>query len=121
MIHLTHLVIIIGVLCVLFLLTLPKRQPVPKERAAIKEMPRTVTQEIVLQPIIVKPIRLETERDPLLYVDDGMYYKNPLTIEGNRVWVEQHPRTDDLEWGMPLYTDRWSNGLYNGSYKTYRT
>ena len=73
----------------------------------------------MLQPIVVKPIRLETERDPLLYVDDGMYYKNPLTIEGNKVWVEEHPRTDDLEWGMPLYTDRWSNGLYNGSYKTY--
>ena len=55
-----------------------------------------------------------------MYIDDGTYYRQPIMIEGNRVWVEdKRPQINDLEWGQPLYTDRWANGLYNGSYKTY--
>jgi len=78
-----------------------------------------IRQEIPVPVKIPVRIKYEQERDPLLYVDDGMYYRNPETIEGNRLWVEQRPKTNDLEWGYPLYTDRWSGGVYNGSYKTY--
>ena len=68
----------------------------------------------------VKTIVYEQEQDPLLYVDDGTYYRQPIAIEGNRFWIEdKRPQINDLEWGQPLYSDRWSNGLYNGSYKTY--
>lgn len=117
MIRWTHFAIIIGILCVFFLLTRRKsQQPVH----IVTEKERILVQTEV--PVIMKdPIRVryEQEDDPLLYVDDGMYYRNPETIEGNRLWIEQRPKTNDLEWGMPLYTDRWSGGIYNGSYKTY--
>ena len=67
-----------------------------------------------------KNIVYEQEQDPLLYVDDGTYYRQPIAIEGNRIWIEDHrPQINDLEWGQPLYSDRWACGLYNGSYKTY--
>jgi hypothetical protein len=86
----------------------------------IKERKHVLVEKKIPIPVKV-PVHLkyQQERDPLLYVDDGMYYRNPETIEGNRVWVEQRPKTNDLEWGYPLYTDRWSGGVYNGSYKTY--
>jgi hypothetical protein len=67
-------------------------------------------------------VKYEQEQDPLLYVDDGTYYRQPIAIEGNRFWIEdKRPQINDLEWGQPLYSDRWANGLYNGSYKTYST
>jgi len=67
-----------------------------------------------------KDIVYQQEQDPLLYVDDGTYYRQPIAIEGNRFWIEDHrPQINDLEWGQPLYSDRWACGLYNGSYKTY--
>ena len=113
------LLIAIGILCVLFLLT--RRQPQLQQPVRIiKEKERVVIQKDV--PVIMKePVRVKyvQQLDPLLYVDDGMYYRNPETIEGNRIWIEQRPKTNDLEWGMPLYTDRWSGGIYNGSFKTY--
>ena len=103
----------LGVLIVLFLLS---RRVVAKEPVVVMvEQRRTV-------PVAVKVpvnVRYEGPKDPLLYVDDGMYYRNPETIEGNNVWIEQRPKTNDLEWGYPLYSDRWSGGIYNGSYKTY--
>ena len=114
MIRWTHFAIVIGILCVFFLLTRRKSVHI------VTEKERVVIQKEV--PVVVKdPIRVkyEQETDPLLYVDDGMYYTNPETIEGNRVWIEQRPKKNDLEWGLPLYTDRWSGGIYNGSYKTY--
>ena len=104
-------------LCILFLIT----RPVPRTPLRIiKERERVLVEKEVRVPVKV-PVHLkyQQERDPLLYVDDGMYYRNPETIEGNRLWVEQRPKTNDLEWGLPLYTDRWSGGTYNGSYKTY--
>jgi hypothetical protein len=116
MLRLTHFAIAIGILCILFLIT--RSSPI---RIIREQEPVYIRQEI---PVPVKipvpvPVRYEQKQDPLLYVDDGMYYRNPETIEGNRWWVEQRPKTNDLEWGMPLYTDRWSGGVYNGSYKTY--
>ena len=116
MLRWTHFAIVIGILCVFFLLT--RRQQSQQQVRIITEKERIVT-EI---PVIIKdPVHYKYEQpvDPLLYVDDGMYYRNPETIEGNRVWIEQRPKTNDLEWGLPLYTDRWSGGIYNGSYKTY--
>ena len=117
MIRWTHFAIVIGILCVFFLLTRRKsQQPVhivtEKERILVQ----TEVPVIMKEPVHYKYVQ---QLDPLLYVDDGMYYRNPETIEGNRLWIEQRPKTNDLEWGMPLYTDRWSGGIYNGSYKTY--
>jgi hypothetical protein len=120
MIRWTHFAIVIGILCVFFLLTRRQSQQQQQQVQVVTEKERVVIQTEV--PVIVKdPIRVkyEQETDPLLYVDDGMYYTNPETIEGNRLWIEQRPKTNDLEWGLPLYTDRWSGGIYNGSYKTY--
>ena len=117
MLRWTHFAALIGVLCILFFLTRPTpRVPIQ----IVKEREPVYIQKQVVVPVKI-PIRVkyEQERDPLLYVDDGMYYRNPETIEGNRVWIEQRPKTNDLEWGYPLYTDRWSGGVYNGSYKTY--
>jgi hypothetical protein len=117
MLRLTHFATVIGILCILFLLTRPiTKTPI----RIIKEREPVYIQRDVPVPVKI-PVRIkyEQERDPLLYVDDGMYYRNPETIEGNRLWVEQRPKTNDLEWGYPLYTDRWSGGVYNGSYKTY--
>jgi hypothetical protein len=113
----THFAIVIGVLCVFFLLT--RRQEQPSQDILV--LNQTDVHVVQKEEAKADPIRLRyvQPEDPLLYVDDGMYYKNPLTIEGNRLWVEQRPKTNDLEWGMPLYTDRWSGGVYNGSYKTY--
>jgi hypothetical protein len=116
----TYFVIVIGIACVFFLLT--RRQSGAQQSQDILVLNHTdvhvveQTKEPEATPIRLRYVQ---EQDPLLYVDDGMYYKNPLTIEGNRLWVEQRPKTNDLEWGMPLYTDRWSGGTYNGSYKTY--
>ena len=118
MLRWTHFAIVIGILCVFFLLTRAKEQA--QEVLVLNQVDIHVkqTDEPESKP---DPIRLRYEQpeDPLLYVDDGMYYKNPLTIEGNRLWIQQRPKTNDLEWGLPLYTDRWSGGVYNGSYKTY--
>ena len=110
----TYFVIVIGIACVFFLLT--RRQEQAHDIFVLNQTDVHVVEQTTPDPI---RLRYEQQQDPLLYVDDGMYYKNPLTIEGNRLWVEQRPKTNDLEWGMPLYTDRWSGGVYNGSYKTY--
>jgi len=110
----TYLTILGGFLCVFFLLTRRTNYQIVEQ-----ERPVPVAVPIHVSVPVPIPVKYEQERDPLLYVDDGMYYKNPLTIEGNRLWVEQRPKTNDLEWGLPLYTDRWSGGVYNGSYKTY--
>jgi hypothetical protein len=113
----THFAIVIGVLCIFFLLTRKQQQQeilvLNQTEVHVVERPTKA-----IEPIETS-LRYEQQEDPLLYVDDGMYYKNPETIEGNRLWVQQRPKTNDLEWGMPLYTDRWSGGVYNGSYKTY--
>ena len=108
----TYLAIIGGILCVFFLLT-------RRTNYRIVEQERRVPVAVPIRVSVPVPVKYEQERDPLLYVDDGMYYKNPQTIEGNRLWVEQRPKSNDLEWGAPLYTDRGSNGMYNGSYKTF--
>ena len=117
MLRLTHFVVVIGILCILFLVTRPiTKTPIH----IIKEREPVLVEKRIPIPVKVPVhVKYQQEHDPLLYVDDGMYYKNPLTIEGNRLWVEQRPKTNDLEWGLPLYTDRWSGGVYNGSYKTY--
>ena len=115
----TYFVIVIGIACVFFLLT--RRQEQPHDILVLNQTDVHVVEQKEEPKAKAEAIRLRyvQPEDPLLYVDDGMYYKNPLTIEGNRLWVEQRPKTNDLEWGMPLYTDRWSGGVYNGSYKTY--
>ena len=115
MIRWTHFAAAIGILIIIFLLT----RPVPNPIRMIQQEPILIQTHIQVQAPKKIPTRYEQEQDPLLYVDDGMYYRNPETIEGNRLWVEQRPKTNDLDWGMPLYTDRWSGGVYNGSYKTY--
>ena len=110
-------VCVLGVLIVLFLLS---RRTVAKEPAVVMvEQRRTVPVPVAVPVKVPINVRYEGPKDPLLYVDDGMYYRNPETIEGNNVWIEQRPKTNDLEWGYPLYSDRWSGGIYNGSYKTY--
>jgi hypothetical protein len=113
-------VIALGVLIILFLMT---RRVVAKEPVVVMvEQQRTVPIEVEVEvevEVEAQSVRYEGPEDPLLYVDDGMYYRNPETIEGNNVWIEQRPKTNDLEWGYPLYSDRWSGGIYNGSYKTY--
>jgi hypothetical protein len=116
----THFAIIIGILCVFFLLTRTKekQQEILVLNQTQIHVLEPTNREEVAEPTPIR-LRYEQQEDPLLYVDDGMYYKNPLTIEGNRLWIEQRPKTNDLEWGLPLYTDRWSGGVYNGSYKTY--
>ena len=116
MLRWTHFAIVIGILCVFFVLTRSSPAPV---HIIHQSDPILIETQIQVPVKIPVPVRYEQEQDPLLYVDDGMYYRNPETIEGNRWWVEQRPKTNDLEWGMPLYTDRWSGGVYNGSYKTY--
>jgi hypothetical protein len=115
----THFAIVIGILCVFFLLTRAKesREILVLNQTQIHVLEPTNREEAA-EPTPIR-LRYEQQEDPLLYVDDGMYYRNPLTIEGNRLWIEQRPKTNDLEWGLPLYTDRWSGGVYNGSYKTY--
>jgi hypothetical protein len=116
----TYFVIVIGIACIFFLLTRSQEQH-KRQSQDILVLNQTDVHVVQKEEPKADPIRLRyvQPEDPLLYVDDGMYYKNPLTIEGNRLWVEQRPKTNDLEWGMPLYTDRWSGGVYNGSYKTY--
>ena len=117
----TYFVIVIGIACIFFLLTrTPHQEAQPSQEIIVLHQTDVNVIEQKEEPEVT-PIRLRyvQPEDPLLYVDDGMYYKNPLTIEGNRLWVEQRPKTNDLEWGLPLYTDRWSGGVYNGSYKTY--
>ena len=118
MLRWTHFAIVIGVLCVFFLLTRSKEQEILVLSQTEVHVLEPTDRKEVAEPTPIR-LRYEQQQDPLLYVDDGMYYKNPLTIEGNRLWVEQRPKTNDLEWGLPLYTDRWSGGVYNGSYKTY--
>jgi len=117
----TYFVIVTGIAFIFFMLT--RRQEEPRQKQDILVLNQTDVHVVQKEGPEAKadPIRLRyvQPEDPLLYVDDGMYYKNPLTIEGNRLWVEQRPKTNDLEWGLPLYTDRWSGGVYNGSYKTY--
>jgi len=114
----TYLAIIGGILCVLFLLTRRTNYRIVEQERRVPVAVAVPIRVSVPVPVPI-PVKYEQERDPLLYVDDGMYYKNPQTIEGNRLWVEQRPKSNDLEWGAPLYTDRWSNGMYNGSYKTF--
>ena len=117
MLKLTHFIIIMGILCVFFLLT--RRREQAHDILVLNQTDVHVVEQKEESEVTPVRLRYVQPEDPLLYVDDGMYYKNPLTIEGNRLWVEQRPKTNDLEWGMPLYTDRWSGGVYNGSYKTY--
>jgi len=113
------IVAIIG--CLLLLLLVSYQRPVQaveqKQQQQQIRMVKAVEHNPFLEP---KTVIYEREEDPLMYIDDGTYYRQPIMIEGNRVWVEdQRPQINDLEWGQPLYTDRWANGLYNGSYKTY--
>ena len=114
-----------GILGILLLLALAVRmppavkqtEPVQIRQVRKQQLVRAVEHNPFLEP---KTVVYEREEDPLMYIDDGTYYRQPIMIEGNRVWVEdKRPQINDLEWGQPLYTDRWANGLYNGSYKTY--
>jgi hypothetical protein len=122
------IVAIIGCLLLLFLILLlvSYRRPV-QVIEHIQQTQKTQQKQIRIVKAVehnpfLEPAKVvyEREEDPLLYIDDGTYYRQPIMIEGNRVWVEdKRPQINDLEWGQPLYTDRWANGLYNGSYKTY--
>ena len=116
---------ILGILLLLALavrLSLPlpavkQTEPVQIRQVRKQQPVKAVEHNPFLEP---KTVVYEREEDPLMYIDDGTYYRQPIMIEGNRVWVEdKRPQINDLEWGQPLYTDRWANGLYNGSYKTY--
>jgi len=117
----TTILIITGCL-VLLLCVLVYRKPkqIVEQKPPIQVVKKT---KRIVRAVEHNPFRTvvyKRETDPLMYVDDGMYYRQPIMIEGNRVWVEDNrPQINDLEWGQPLYTDRWANGLYNGSYKTY--
>ena len=69
MIRWTHFAIVIGILCVFFLLTRRQQQ----QMRIVREKERIVIQTEV--PVIMKePVhyKYEQEDDPLLYVDDGM-------------------------------------------------
>ena len=135
---------ILGILLLLALVTVRTPQPVHIEVTQEKKQvhARRLVRAVEHNPFL--HVKYEQEQDPLLYVDDGTYYRQPIAIEGNRFWIEdKRPQINDLEWGQPLYSDRWalagsrascepyfpvtesdwkrSNGLYNGSYKTYST